>query len=151
METKENDLIEVVLAQHKDVAQRLSAVLSKSGSDRTEEFESLAKFLPVHEAAEQAVIYPALRTLGDEGTRIAEARIQEEGAASDVIAKLEGLDTGSAEFETMFTEFSSKVHQHAASEEAEVLPLLNGATTLEQRQAMGEAFLASQAGIPSHR
>lgn len=93
---------------------------------------------------------PALRTLGDEGTRIAEARIQEEGAASDVIAKLEGLDTGSAEFETMFTEFSAKVHQHAASEEAEVLPLLNGATTLEQRQAMGEAFLASQAGIPSH-
>ena len=69
----------------------------------------------------------------------------------DVIAKLEGLDTGSAEFETMFTEFSAKVHQHAASEEAEVLPLLKGATTLEQRQAMGEAFLASQAGIPSHR
>ncbi len=111
METKENDVIEVVLAQHKDVARRLSAVLNKSGSDRTEEFESLATFLPVHEAAEQAVIYPAVRTLGDEGTRIAEARIQEEGAASDVIAKLEGLDTGSAEFETMLTEFSAKVHQ----------------------------------------
>lgn len=151
MATNENDVTEVVLAQHRDVAQRLSAVLNKTGSDRTEEFESLAKFLPVHEAAEEAVIYPALRTLGDEGTRIVEARTQEEGAASDAITKLKGLDTGSAEFKTTFTEFSAKVHQHAASEEAEVLPLLNSATTLEQRQAMGEAFLASQMGIPSHR
>jgi hemerythrin superfamily protein len=118
MGTKENDVIEVVLAQHKDVAERLSAVLNKTDSDRTEEFESLAKFLPVHEAAEQPVIYPALRALGEEGTRVAEARTREEGAAS---------------------------------EEVEVLPLLNGATTLEQRYAMGEAFLAAQMGIPSHR
>jgi hemerythrin superfamily protein len=146
-----NDVTEVVLAQHKDVAQRLSDVMNKTGSDRREEFESLAEFLPVHEAAEQAVIYPALRDLGDEGTRVAETRTTEEGAASDIIAKLKELDTGSADFEAMFTDFSAKVHEHAASEEAEVLPLLNSNTTLEQRQTMGEAFLAAQAGIPSHR
>jgi hemerythrin superfamily protein len=151
MTTNENDVTEVVLAQHKDVAQRLSAVLNKTGSDRTEEFESLTKFLPVHEAAEQAVIYPALRALGDEGNRIVDARTKEETAASEAISKLTGMDCASAEFEATFTEFSAKVHQHAASEEAEVLPLLNGATTLEQRQAMGEAFLASQMGISSHR
>jgi hemerythrin superfamily protein len=151
MATNETDVSELVLEQHKDVAQRLAAVLSATGSDRTEEFESLAKFLPVHEASEQAVIYPALRALGAEGTRIAIARAEEEAAASEVITKLKGLDTGSAEFETMFTEFSAKVHEHAASEEAEVLPLLNSNTTLEQRQTMGEGFLASQAGIPSHR
>jgi hypothetical protein len=80
-----------------------------------------------------------------------EARTQEEGAASDVVTNLKGLDTGSVEFETMFTGFSAKVHQHAASEEAEVLPLLSSSTTPEQRHAMGEAFLAPQAGIPSHR
>ena len=97
------------------------------------------------------MIYPALRALGGEGTRIAETRTPEEGAASDEIAKLKGLDTGSAEFETTFTEFSAKVHEHAASDEAEVLPLLNSSTTLEQRHARGEAFLASQAGTPSHR
>jgi hemerythrin superfamily protein len=146
-----NDVTEVVLAQHKDVARRLSAVLNKTGSDRREEFESLAEFLPVHEAAEQAVIYPALLALGDEGHRIVEARTQEEVAASNVITALKGLDTGSAEFETMFTDFSAKVHEHAASEEAEVLPLLKSNTTLEQRHTMGEAFLAAQMGVPGHR
>jgi hypothetical protein len=151
MATTEHDVSELVLAQHRDVAQRLSAVLTKKGADRTEEFESLAEFLPVHEAAEQAVIYPALLALGDDGHRIVEARTQEEVAASDVITKLKALDTGSVEFETMFTEFSAKVHQHAASEEAEVLPLLNSNTTIERRLAMGEEFLASQMGVPSHR
>lgn len=81
----------------------------------------------------------------------AEEQTGQPGDASDVITKLKGLDTGSVEFETTFTEFSAKVHQHAASEEAEVLPLLNGATTLQQRSAMEEAFLAAQMGIPSHR
>jgi len=151
MTTNEHDVSELVLTQHRDVAKRLSAVLEHTGAERTAAFESLATFLPVHEAAEQAVIYPALRALGDEGTRIVEARIKEESAASEVITKLTGLDTNSAAFETLFTEFGVKVHEHAASEEAEVLPLLNGATTLEQRNVMGAAFLASQAGALSHR
>ena len=80
-----------------------------------------------------------------------EAQTQEESAASDVIAELKALDTGSAKFESTFAEFSAKVHAHAASEEAEVLPLLTANTTLEQRQVMGEAFLAAQMGVPSHR
>jgi hemerythrin superfamily protein len=151
MTTNQNDVIEMVLAQHVDVGTRLSAVLSKKGTDRAEEFESLASFLPLHEAAEQAVIYPALQALGAEGTRIVEARTKEESAASAVIAELKDLDTGSAKFESMFTEFSAKVHEHAASEEAEVLPLLKESTTAEQRQTMGEAFLAAQHGVPSHR
>ena len=146
-----NDVTEVVLSQHKDVAARLSAVLNKTGTDRTEEFESLAEFLAVHEAAEESVIYPALRKLGDEGTRIADDRTREESAASDVLTKLKGFDTGSHEFETTFTEFSAKVHEHAASEEAEVLPLLTSTTNSEQRQEMGDAFLASQHGVSSHR
>jgi hemerythrin superfamily protein len=151
MTTNENDVIEMVIAQHGDIGKRLSAVLNKKGVDRAVEFESLAAFLPLHEAAEQAVIYPALQALGAEGTRVVEARTKEESAASEAIGALKELDSGSAKFETMFTDFSAKVHEHAASEEAEVLPLLKEATTAEQRQTMGEAFLAAQHGVPSHR
>jgi hemerythrin superfamily protein len=151
MATNGHDVAQVVRDQHKDVAERLAAVLSKTGNDRTEEFESLTKFLPVHEAAEESVIYPTLRAISDEGARIADARTQEENAASEMITKLKGLDTHSAEFETSFSEFSAKVHQHAASEEAEVLPLLTSSTSIEQRQSMGESFLANQMGLSSHR
>jgi hemerythrin superfamily protein len=151
MAIADNDVTTLVLAQHKDVAGRLAAVLDATGSARSEEFNSLAELLAVHEAAEEAVIYPALRNLGDEGTRIANERTGEEAAAKETLTKLKGMNTDAAEFETMFTEFSSKVHAHAASEEAQVIPLLTSSTAPEDRQTMGDAFLASQKGVPSAR
>lgn len=149
MTTADHDVTTVVLAQHKDVVGRLAAVANASGADRGAEFASLAALLTAHETAEQAVIYPALRKVGGEGTRIADERTSEEAAAKDTLAKLQGMDTGSAEFEALFSEFSGKVHAHAASEEAQVLPLLTQSTTPEARQLMGDAFLAAQQGVPS--
>ncbi|MGZ4792963.1 MAG: hypothetical protein ACXWBO_13950 [Ilumatobacteraceae bacterium] len=58
--------------------------------------------------------------------------------------ELKGLDSGSQDFEVLFREFSAKVHAHAASEESEVIPLLTSSILPEERQAMGDAFLASQ-------
>jgi hemerythrin superfamily protein len=144
MTTADDDVTTVVLAQHEDVAGRLAAVAGATGAARSAEFASLAALLIAHETAEQAVIYPALRKLGGEGTRIADERTSEEAAAKDTLTKLQGMDTGSAEFEALFSEFSAKVHAHAASEEAQVIPLLTSSTAPEDRQAMGAAFLAAQ-------
>jgi hypothetical protein len=66
------------------------------------------------------------------------------GCAKEILTKLKSLDTGSHDFENLFTEFSSKVHEHAASEESEVIPLLTSSVRPEERQEMGDAFLASQ-------
>ncbi len=144
MTTTDNDVATVVLEQHKDVARRLDAVMNETGSARTDAFASLAKLLGSHETAEQTVIYPALRKLGDEGTRVADDRTQEEAAAEDVLTKLKGLEAGSEDFELLFRDFSAKVHEHAASEESEVIPLLMASVSAEERRAMGDAFLAAQ-------
>jgi hemerythrin superfamily protein len=100
--------------------------------------------LDVHETAEETVIYPTLRKLGAEGTRVADKRIHEEDVAKEILNKLKVMDTGSEAFEVLFEEFSAKVHAHAASEETEVIPLLRSSVFPEERQAMGEAYLASQ-------
>ncbi len=97
------------------------------------------------------MIYPALRKLGSEGTRIADERTSEESAAKDTLTKLEAMDAGSAEFATLFSEFSAKVRAHAASEQAQVIPLLTSSMTPEDRQAMGAEFLAAQQAAPSTR
>ena len=144
MATADNDVTTVVLEQHRQVAQRLDAVLKATGSARAAEFDSLAAFLGLHETAEEAVIYPALRKLGDEGTRVADERTREEDAAKEILTKLKGLDASSEDFEVLFTEFSSKVHEHAASEEGKVIPLLTSSVLPEERREMGDAFVASQ-------
>jgi hemerythrin superfamily protein len=144
MTAASNDVTTVVLEQHKEVAQQLDAVLKATGSGRSVEFNSLAALLGVHEAAEEAVIYPVLRELGEEGTRVADERTHEEEAAKEILTKLKSLDAGSQAFEALFAEFSSKVHAHAASEESEVIPVLTSSVSAEDRQSMGDAFVASQ-------
>jgi hemerythrin superfamily protein len=144
MSAATNDVTTVVLEQHKEVAQRLDAVLKATGSGRSVEFNSLATLLGVHEAAEESVIYPVLRKLGEEGTRVADERTHEEEAAKEILTKLKSFKANSQEFEALFAEFNSKVHAHAASEEAEVIPLLTSSISAEGRQSMGDAFRASQ-------
>jgi hemerythrin superfamily protein len=144
MTAEQIDVVEVVLEQHKDVAERLAAVLHKTGDDRSSEFTSLAEFLAGHEAAEESAIYPELRKLSDDGVKIADERTHEEGAAADLLVHLKSLDTSSGEFESAFAQFASKVHLHATAEENTVVPMLTSSFSSDQRGAMGAAFLAAQ-------
>jgi hemerythrin superfamily protein len=141
MSSSQHDVTEVVRQQHKDVTLRLAAVTQKAGQDRNHEFLTLVDLLTDHETAEEAVIYPVLRGIGDNGFKIAEARTSEEAAATVLLTHLKTLDTNSTEFITAFTDFADKVHAHAASEEAEVLPLLTSNVTEAERFEMGQAFL----------
>ena len=144
MAALQNDVTEVVRQQHLDVTGRLAAVQHKTGDNRAQEFHALVEILTGHETAEETVIYPVLRGIGDNGVKIADARTAEEAAATVILTHLQTLDTNSSDFVTAFTDFAGKVHEHAAHEEAEVLPLLTSTITEAQRIEMGKAFLATQ-------
>ncbi len=145
MDSKKNaDVVDVVLEQHVAGKNGLTEVSNASGEQRGALFVALAPVLAAHEAAEQAVVYPALRKLGAEGTNIADARIHEELAAEQTLTKLKSMDAASAEFGTAFESFMADVLAHATKEEAEVLPMLKSSCSDDERRAMGGAFLATQ-------
>ncbi len=147
--TNEENVSAIVLRQHDEVASRLAAVKGHAGHSRQDEFEALAALLTVHEAAEESVIYPVLRELGDDGKRIADAREREEKAADEMLAKLKTLDIDSREFDSLFSDFSAAVHAHASSEKAEVIGLLNSSVSAHQLETMGTAFQESQKSVAS--
>jgi len=145
MDNKNNvDVVDVVLKQHVAATEGLTEVSNASGEQRGELFNALAPVLAAHEAAEQAVVYPALRKLGAEGAKVADERIHEEEAAEQILTKLKGMDAASAEFGTTFAGFMADVLAHAAKEEAEVLPMLKSSCSDDERRALGVAFLATQ-------
>jgi hemerythrin superfamily protein len=139
-----NDVVGVVLEQHEAAKRGLTEVSNAAGDHRSATFGSLAGVLAAHEGAEEAVIYPALRKLGDEGAKVADARAAEEAVAKENLTKLKGMDSRSAEFGQMFETFKAAVMEHASKEEAEVIPLLNASFTDAEREAMGDAFIAAQ-------
>ena len=140
-----NDVVATIRDQHAQARQLIGAIKAAAPDARANPFRELARVLHAHETAEQSVIYPAIRELGDEGERVAQQRISEEEKASQVLTELEASDPSTPEFEQSFTAFSGDVEQHARSEEAEVLPLL-GRFDDARRAELGDAFVSTQTG-----
>jgi hemerythrin superfamily protein len=139
-----NDVVSTIREQHAQARQLIGTIKAAAPEARATPFGELAEMLHAHEAAEQSVVYPALRELGDEGERVVQQRISEEEQASQVLAELEASDPSTPAFEESFVAFSGDVEQHARNEEAEVLPLLEKFDDA-RRTELGDAF-ASQTG-----
>lgn len=138
-----SDVVSTIREQHAQVRELIGTIKAAAPDARANPFGQLAAMLHAHETAEQSVVYPAIRELGDEGERVAQQRITEEEQASQVLAQLEASDPSTPAFEESFTAFSGNVEQHARSEEAEVLPLLEKFDD-GRRAELGDAFVSTQ-------
>src|SRR5579862_8600686 len=96
------DVVDLILSQHQRVKGLLTEVATGTGGTLEDSFCELRRTIAVHETAEEEVVYPALRSSGAEGQRVAEARTAEEQKGTEVLAKLEDLKAGSTEFTTLF-------------------------------------------------
>jgi hemerythrin superfamily protein len=140
---QELDVVELIRQQHAQVRQTMETIVNGPADGRGSVFEELASTIKAHETAEQTVVYPALRQMGDDGARVADARVAEEETASKALAELQAMDASSAAFADKFSSFRADVEAHASSEEAEVLPLIMKRDAGDRRQ-MAEAFNAAE-------
>ena len=146
----DGDVVEFLLSQHREAEQLFAEVRQGIGETRRHAFEHLVQLLAVHETAEEEVVYPVLRTLGDDGDRIADARTDEESQAKEVLSDLESTDLATSEFDEKLTSFQQLVVAHARNEEQEVFPLLRQTQTADRLQQMREAVRAAEAVAPTH-
>ena len=143
------DVVTVVLEQHEAAEYSLREVAEASPDARADRFRSLTLLLSEHEAAEENVVYPALRKLGPAGTALADVLATEEAAAKAALKSLGTMEPTSPEFAERFADLMGAVLQHADNERASVLPLLQTSFTDQERRAMGDAFLAAQHHRPT--
>lgn len=143
------DVVTLIKQQHEQVRGLVQSIATGPSDSRRGDFEALVRLLAVHETAEEMTVYPALRKMGDAAAAVADARASEEDKAKKALARLEGLDPASSEFERGFLAFRTDVEHHAESEEAEVLPLLMQ-SDLDGRTEMGRAFALAEKMAPTH-
>ena len=136
-----HDIVQILQTQHDQVRDLLSTIDRASGSERARRFQELVQQLKAHEAAEESVVYPVLRTLGSEAAAIADRRVAEEQEAAQVIVELEKMDPASTEFTEGFSKFRGAVEKHASSEESEVFPLLSEKLADDTRLELGSDVL----------
>lgn len=142
-----NDVTTLIRQQHDQVRRLLTEV--GSGRNVEDNFCELRRLLAVHETAEEEVVYPMLRTTGEEGTRITEARLMEETEGKQILSELEKKEPGSAEFTKLFEKLRTAVTEHASAEESQVLPIIAKLDSSKQ-QKMAAAFEVAEKTAPTH-
>ncbi len=150
MADSDRDAVEVVLDQHQHARELLARLEGAEEKDRQGVFNQLVRLLAVHETAEEEVVYPALRSTGDEGERIAEARKAEEDEAKQQLSDLEKLGVDGDGFDAQLQVFRTAVLAHAESEEREVFPLLRRSLDADKLSSMRSALEMAEKMAPTH-
>lgn len=137
---QEQDVIEILLDQHRRVRELLAGIKS-GGSGKRQAFEDLRDLLASHEKAEEAVVRPVTRRVA--GDSIADARNEDEEHAGEMMDALGKLDISSAGFGTMFADFVNAVAAHAEHEEAGEFPRIKPSLDREQLIRLGQDLTAA--------
>jgi hemerythrin superfamily protein len=103
-----------------------------------------------HEVAEETVVYPTIRAEGKEGGEVADARLAEQAEAEQLLADMESMETASGAFTAKFKKLRDSVLAHAAAEESTAFPLLERATTVDERKELGTRYEKAKDRAPTH-
>jgi hemerythrin superfamily protein len=148
--TTATDVLEFVHAQHDQIRALFDRLEAAEPAARHDTFCELRRLLAVHETAEEEVLWPALRAAGQDGRRLADARIAEEAVAKDLLAAQERLDPPSDAFAAALPELRETVLAHAEQEEQEVFPVLRANQSEERLRLMQRLFAVAEATAPTH-
>lgn len=148
--TPGGDVITVLLNQHQEIRRLFKAVREAKGKERRDAFVALRAMLAIHETGEQEVLRPVTRVSLPDGGKVADARMNEENQAKQVLARLEQLGPDAPGFDAELRRFEKEVLAHAEREEREEFPGIRKARGGNQLKAMAVALRAAEAMAPTH-
>jgi hemerythrin superfamily protein len=145
-----DDVVKFLRDQHNLIKDMFDDVLSATDTKAREKaFTDLRRLLAVHETAEEMVVHPRVRLELSNGDDIVDARLEEEHAAKEQLAKLESMDIGSAQFIKELKKFRDAVIEHAEQEESEEFVKLHRELDADDRKRMAIAVQAAENIAPT--
>jgi hypothetical protein len=140
----ENDPIALLETDHRRFEQLL-----KDGEDTTERaikgrgevLETLTRELNVHEAIEEQILYPALKTQAEAQDIVLEG-IEEHHVADSIIKELHEVRKDNEKWGAKFAVLKESVEHHIQEEERKMFPIARGTITREELLALGARMRA---------
>jgi hemerythrin superfamily protein len=133
------DVVSFLKEQHQQIREGFTLVRAATGEAREQAFFSLRRLLAVHETAEEEIIHPAARRALPDGDGIVDARLHEEMQAKKVLAKMEGMNIDSSEFQMELDLLERNVLAHAQAEETDEFERLGSVLDRDRLERMGKA------------
>jgi hypothetical protein len=118
------DAIELLKADHKEVAELFKEFESADGDEKQELAQQICKALTVHAQIEEEIFYPAAYdALGEEDTDLLDEAEVEHGSIKDLVAAIED-DPNDDLFDAKVKVMGEWVKHHVKEEETEMFPKL---------------------------
>ncbi len=102
-----------------------------------------------HEALEEMYFWPAVRTHLESGNTLADTATGQEQDAKQVLADLDKLKAGDADFEKLLSAFIVDARKHIEFEESQVWPLLRTALPSETSAELGSKIAEGKKTAPT--
>jgi hemerythrin superfamily protein len=141
---------QVLHEQHETIKDLFDQVDISTGDQRRETFDCLRSMLAVHETAEEELVHPAVKAMGEGAAAAVQTRLEEESQAKRMLADLEKMGTDADGFDDLFAEFQAAVIEHAEAEEAEIFPFLDEGCDDETLRSMADTFAVLERMAPTH-
>lgn len=149
------DIVAMLLEDHQNTAAIFARFDDTPLDQRGAYFAEFVSVLLGHEAAEEKVVYPALRSVIHSVDLHSKALLDErvfEGSENEVLLKELGqMDPASAAFAGSFAELRDYVLEHAEREEQTVFPLLDRFAESIDRGTMGSHYIKAKGVVPVTR
>ena len=122
----------------------------ESGSgDRRALVNQVIDELTAHAAAEEQIVYPAIRDMVPDGRAMADRATSEHAAMKKTMKILQDEEPGQGRYERALTGLISEVRDHVPMEENELLLALKQVVGEDSMEQLGELFDQVKGTIPT--
>ena len=144
----QQDVAQIIARDHRKL-EALFAQLESDHGDRRRLVNQVIGDLAAHSAAEEQLLYPAVRDMVPGGGAMADQAIAEHKAIKEELARLEQGEPGQQDFENALTAVMDHVRTHVPQEENELLPALRMVIGEEGMRELGPLFEQVEGTIPT--
>src|SRR3954447_3920218 len=117
MRSTNEDIVDMLLAQHHQLKVLFAQVDSATGEHKERLFEELVGLLAVHESVEETVVHPLAEHELADGDAVVSPRLAEEQDAKAELARLYDVGVHAPEFRVGLADLRDAVQAHAEAEE----------------------------------
>ena len=154
-----SNAFDILRADHREVEQMLASLgagpshTSGATQVRPEARKQLTEKLVIesskHEAAEEEYFWPMVRDRLPDGDQLADHAIAQEIDAKKVLARLEKLSPGQADFEELLSSYIPAAREHIGYEEDVVWPTLQEVLTAAEAEELGKNIAIAKGIAPT--
>src|SRR4051794_3972627 len=145
------DVTTIIEYDHREVERLFSAYASAAGSgDKAGLLDQIRLALAPHAAAEEILVYPAVRTAAPDGGEQARHSIDEHQEIKRLLSEVDKMGDDDPGRDAKMLELQQAVDHHVQEEESDVLPALRAGVDTDRLERMGELFEQMKPLLPTH-